>query len=71
MSNELTDNHVLRGPEAVQALNCYAQELENYRGGDLTNTQVDILIRTARLLSQAISDFEDPKPQLQSDAGNT
>ncbi len=52
--------HVLRGPEAIQALNIYAEELENQGADGLTKTQTDFLIRTAKLLSQAISETEEP-----------
>jgi hypothetical protein len=56
LSNELYDIRVLRGPEAVQALNAYAQELENQKGGDFTNSQINILVKTAKVLSQAIGE---------------
>ncbi len=66
LSNELTDTHVLRGPEAVEALNCYAHELENHDISDLTKSQVDFLIRTAKVLSELISTSEDCKPNQNS-----
>ncbi len=65
MSNELTDIHVLRGPEAVQALDIYAEQLESRGGDGLTKMQTDFLIRTARLLSQIISKNEGNSPSQQ------
>jgi hypothetical protein len=59
LSNELSDTRVLRGPEAAQALDCYAQQLENQKGDDLTSKQIDFLVKTARILGQIMSTTQD------------
>jgi hypothetical protein len=66
LSNELSDTRVLRGPEAVQALNGYAQELESQRGNDLTTQQIDILAKTARILGQIMSTTQDSCLKIQN-----
>ncbi len=63
LNNELTDTHTLRGLEAVEALNFYAHKLETHRGGDLTKSQKEFLIRTARVLSETISCSDECKPR--------
>ena len=40
----------LRGKEAVEALSTFVNELENQRGKELTDKQVDALIRIANEL---------------------
>ena len=50
---------VLRGCEAVQALDGYAQELQNQRAADLTSKQIDILVKTAKILGHIMSTTED------------
>ena len=59
LSSELSDIRVLRGFEAVQALDRYAQELESQRGSDLTSKQINILAKTARLLGHIMGTTED------------
>lgn len=44
----------LRGEEAVEALSTFANELEEQRGKELTNKQVDALIRIANELITCI-----------------
>jgi hypothetical protein len=54
LSNELPDTRILKGEQAIEALNTYAQELETQTGGDLTSQQRTLLIKTAKILSQTI-----------------
>lgn len=44
----------LRGREAVEALSTFVHELEKQRGKELTDKQVDALIRIAHELSTCI-----------------
>lgn len=59
MNSELTDINPLRGFEAVQALDCYANRLETRKNRDLTKSQKEFLVRTARVLSRTISNSEE------------
>jgi hypothetical protein len=54
LSNELPDTRILKGEQAIEALNTYAQELETQTGDDLTSQQRTLLIKTAKILSQTI-----------------
>lgn len=44
----------LKGKEAVEALSTFIDDLENQRGGELTDKQTDALIRVANELIASI-----------------
>ena len=51
--------HALSGHEPIEALDLYIEELENTKAEGLEISYVDIRIRMARALSQAIRNTEE------------
>jgi len=50
----ICDNNVLCGDKAAKALDEYVQSLENQKVEHLTEKQVNVLIKTAKLLRNTI-----------------
>lgn len=55
-ASQLPKSHILQGNEAINALNEYVSELQQYTGEDLTKTQATALIKLAKGLISTIED---------------
>jgi hypothetical protein len=56
----ICDGNVLSGVKAAKALDSYIRKLERGRSHDLTEKQIGVLLKTARVLRGAVSQSEKP-----------